>query len=61
MNVQEVRVLAKEMGVTPGKMKKMELIRSIQAKEGNFPCFQTAASDCDQVECRWRKDCLMTH
>lgn len=61
MNVQEVREMAKELGVSPGKMKKPELIRSIQAKEGNFPCFQSAADNCDQLSCRWRNDCLTTH
>lgn len=60
MNVQEAREIAKGMGVSPGKMKKVELIRSIQAKEGNFPCFQTAAHNCDQMDCRWRNDCLTT-
>jgi len=61
MNVQEVRKMAKELGVSPGKMKKPDLIRSIQVKEGNFPCFQTAADNCDQVSCHWRNDCLTTH
>lgn len=61
MNVQEVREIAKGMGVSPGKMKKMELIRSIQVKEGNSPCFQTDAHNCDQADCRWRNDCLTTH
>jgi hypothetical protein len=42
-------------------MKKVELIRSIQVKEGNFPCFQAATHNCDQMDCRWRNDCLATH
>jgi hypothetical protein len=61
MNVQEAREIAKGMGVSPGKMKKVELIRSIQVKEGNFPCFQAATHNCDQMDCRWRNDCLATH
>lgn len=61
MKAQEVKKMAKELGVNPGKMKMPELIRSIQAKEGNFPCFQTASDNCDQMACSWRSDCLTTH
>lgn len=59
MNVQEIRDIAKEMGLRPGKKPKLELVRLIQHTEGNFECFATALSgDCDQAGCLWRKDCF---
>lgn len=58
MLVKEIKVLAEGLGITTGKKKKAELIKMIQVKEGNFPCFETAEGGCDQENCRWRKDCL---
>lgn len=58
MNMNQVKSKAKEMGIKIGKMKKGELIRSIQTQEGNFPCFESASSYCDQEYCSWRKDCI---
>ena len=60
MKMVDIKVIAKNMAIKPGKMKKAELIRTIQAQEGNFQCFQTglADSDCDQVQCCWRSDCM---
>ncbi|MEE4253939.1 MAG: Rho termination factor N-terminal domain-containing protein [Desulfuromusa sp.] len=59
MNMTEVKAVAKDRGVKPGKMKKEELIRSIQKIEGNPQCFNTNFSkQCGQDECIWRGDCL---
>lgn len=59
MNVQEIRGIAKGMGLRPGKKPKFELIRLIQHTEGNFDCFATAIDrECDQTDCLWRKDCF---
>lgn len=59
MNLQEIRKIAKQFDIAAGKLKKDELIRSIQIQEGNFDCFSTAASGyCDQFGCLWREDCL---
>lgn len=59
MNLQEIREIAKLLGVTPGKLKKADLIHKIQDREGNFPCFGTAEQGfCDQEDCCWRNDCL---
>lgn len=57
MKMQEVRARAKRIGINPGDMKKTGLIRAIQSAEGNTPCFQTGAKDCDQTDCCWRDDC----
>lgn len=37
---------------------KLEMIREMQVKEGNFPCFGTADLYCDQTNCAFREDCL---
>ena len=58
MKVQEIKQIAVKMGIKPGKMKKAELIRTIQTTEGNHPCFQTADNNCDQTACCWRSDCI---
>jgi len=58
MNIYDIRVIAKNMGIDPRKMNKADLIKSIQIKEGNSPCFKTAGNYCDQEDCLWRSDCL---
>lgn len=59
MKLEDVRNIAKSRGVHSGKLSKIELIKTLQAKEGNFDCFATAYSgECDQVGCLWRKDCF---
>jgi hypothetical protein len=59
MNLKDVRDMAKEKGIKAGKMKKEEIIRSIQRAEGNFDCFGSAFSgECTQEGCLWRADCL---
>ena len=56
--MKEIKEVAKKMGIQSGKMKKADLIRSIQVAEGNSPCFQTGLSSCDQSNCCWRSDCM---
>jgi hypothetical protein len=59
MNVQEIRQIATQVGVKPGKMNKTLLVRTIQRQEGNFDCFASAIDgQCDQDNCLWRKDCF---
>lgn len=59
MNVQEVRAMAKKIGIKTSGLNKMSLIHSIQLAEGNFNCFSSAMNeDCDQSECVWRDDCF---
>ncbi len=58
MNMNQVKEVAKERGVKPGKLKKIELIRAIQEMEGNPQCFNTLFSDrCGQDQCLWLGDC----
>ena len=58
MKIQEVKEKAKTLGLETFGMKKDDLIRNLQSKEGNTPCFQTGIYSCDQFNCCWRSDCL---
>ena len=59
MNMQEIRGIAKGLGLKTSRTTKVNLVRSIQLTEGNFDCFGTAREGvCDQSGCLWRKDCL---
>lgn len=58
MNMNQVKEVAKDRGVKPGRLKKEELIRAIQGQEGNPECFNTNFSQqCGQEGCLWRGDC----
>lgn len=61
MNMQEVRTRAKERGVAAkAGIKKADLIHLIQAAEGNPECYGAEwRFDCPQMDCCWRKDCLV--
>lgn len=58
MKMQEIRSMAKKRGINSFGKTKTELIREIQRKEGNFDCYGTAGSDCDQLQCLFRSSCL---
>jgi hypothetical protein len=59
MKMQDIRIIARGNGVSPGKMLKADLIRAIQRAEGNFDCFGTAVEEeCDQESCLWQEDCF---
>lgn len=61
MNMGEIRRKARHLGVRPGRMPKADLIRAVQRAEGNFDCFGSTSTSCDQSNCCWRKDCLGKH
>jgi hypothetical protein len=58
MAIYDIRVIAHNMGIDPNGLNKKDLIRSIQIKEGNTPCFKTADTYCDKADCLWKRDCL---
>jgi hypothetical protein len=59
MKLQEIKAIANQRGIDPGRMRKDELIKAMQRAEGNNDCFGTALSiECGQVSCLWRTDCL---
>lgn len=61
MNMQEIRILAKDFGIKTSRLSKMQLIQTIQLSEGNFGCFASATTgECDQAKCIWRNDCFAT-
>ncbi|WP_224984115.1 SAP domain-containing protein [Geomonas agri] len=58
MKVQDIKEIAQRMDISSGKLKKGELIRLIQSKEGNIACFDSGqASQCGQSGCLWAEDC----
>ena len=57
MKMEDIRAIARERGIKPGKMNKSTLIRTIQTREGNIACYKTK-TDCIQDDCCWRQDCL---
>ena len=58
MKLQEVKRIAKKMGLNTAKLTKDELIRAIQVEEGNVPCFGVGkAAECGQSVCLWREEC----
>ena len=58
MKMNEIRALAKSLGINSFGKNKSELIKEIQRKQGNFDCFGTAMGYCDQLECLFRSACL---
>ena len=58
MKVEEIKAIAKQRGINPAKMKKADLIRTVQADEGNTQCFGTGQKEnCGQDSCLWQADC----
>lgn len=59
MNMQEIRLIAKNHGVKSARLSKLNLIHAIQRIEDNFDCFASASEGCsDQAGCSWRTDCF---
>lgn len=58
MNMAEIRDKAEALGITPVKMKKAELIHSIQTAEGCTPCFGRSNGQCGNTDCCFMHDCL---
>ena len=57
MEEKTVREKARHVGVKNyARFKKEDLIRTIQAQEGNQPCFK-AIHDCWEFGCLWREEC----
>ncbi len=60
MDIQEIRKIAKSMGIRTKGIDKTDLIHAIQLAEGNFDCYGTAVDEeCDQESCMWREDCFV--
>jgi hypothetical protein len=58
IGMPEIRMKAIALGITPGKMKKADLIHAIQVAEGCKPCFGRSGGQCAYTDCCFMKDCL---
>jgi len=58
MGMPEIKRKAKALGITPGKMKKTELIHTVQVAEGCTPCFGRSDGYCTNTDCCFMPDCL---
>lgn len=58
MSPDDVNRIAFLKGVDPIGKPKWEIIRLIQIKEGNQPCYATQHFECQHLECFWRQDCI---
>lgn len=58
MKLNEIIEIAKQHNIKAGKMRKTDLVRTIQQAEKNDVCFETGkANICGQDACLWREDC----
>ncbi len=58
MTFAEIKDIARERGIRIAGVKKVEIVRAIQAQEGNEPCFATGRSaECGQPRCLWIAAC----
>jgi len=59
MNFNEIRTMAKGLGINTNRLKKTEMIRNIQRAESNIDCYGTArVQHCNEDTCLWREDCF---
>ncbi len=58
MKMPEIRKKAKSLGITPGKMKKAELIHAVQQAEGYTACFGRSNGQCVHADCCFMQDCI---
>lgn len=56
--LQDVRNIARKMGIDTRNVTMTELIRAIQRAEGNKDCYMSAqVLTCSEKSCLWREDC----
>jgi hypothetical protein len=60
LKMPEIKDKARGLGITPGKMKKAELIHSVQTAEGYSSCFGYSSGSCENDDCCFMPDCLKT-
>lgn len=59
MNMHEIRAIAKSQKIDTAGLSRIDIIHTLQRKEGNFDCYATASDGvCDQAMCFWREDCF---
>ena len=60
MTMPQIQTKARALGIVPGKMKKADLIHTIQSREGNTQCYGKSNGYCPYNDCCFMKDCLKT-
>jgi hypothetical protein len=59
MKYNEIRTLARDLGINTYRKKKTDIIRAIQKAENNIACYGTErVAFCNEEKCLWRSDCL---
>ncbi|MEW6615240.1 MAG: SAP domain-containing protein [Thermodesulfobacteriota bacterium] len=59
MNFNEVRRMAKNLGVNTARRNKTDIIRAIQRAENNIDCYATdRVNNCYEDLCLWKSECL---
>ena len=58
MTTRDIRKRAEAMGLKIDSDNKADLIRAIQAAEGNPQCYHSGQTSCDQTACCWLEDCI---
>jgi len=59
MTFNDIRRMAKDMGINTYGMKKADAVRAIQRAENSIECFATErVNSCHEDGCLWRNECL---
>ena len=58
MKINDIRKIAKTYGINSFGKGKVDLVRAIQLREGNFDCYGKVSDYCDQRECAFRSSCF---
>jgi DNA-binding IscR family transcriptional regulator len=61
MTISELKTKAQKLGLKPKKEKKADIVRMIQGKENNTPCFGKNDGSCGQLTCCFFKDCIIEY
>jgi hypothetical protein len=56
--LSELLKLARRYFISDEGQSVANLIRKIQLAEGHVDCFATGRTHCENMTCRWRKECL---
>ena len=58
MKMGAIRNLAKSLEINSFAKTKVDLVRSIQRRQGHFVCFATVKEFCDQGDCCFKAACF---
>lgn len=58
MKKADLLKLAGQYFISDAGLSTANLIRKIQIAEGHIDCYATGLTQCEQMNCRWRRSCL---